>query len=1713
MAIDPTKAQMIIDKAKSEGKDAEFIIKLSNRLGVQPPNLDHQTNLQVKNQRDKLLEKMTKDGLSKEQQEIILNRFDLNSDFAKTADEIKQKEDYQEALRQMNQIRPDLKVPTKEEFFQGRTEPEFRQKDNIYDRGLSEAELKEAARVAESFKAAEKGQISSEDSVANTVTNALGQLSTVDDRIKWLWGFYTGDDKARAEANNQLRRQEELYSRPTIGFTDIGRQKGNLNKLLGLGAASFNALTSFGTSALEYAVIPGGGLLWADILAQTTRDFNRTKAESLGVSEDELIRMGESEVLQPAAASGIMFALERFGLQKVLKQNRGQLYFNVLKRMKPGTVKAVADSTIGGTIEGSTEWFQGAVEEYSRLKATGADDSRAFTGAFEWMGSKEGIETALQGFVGGKLMRSKRSVLNIGAERRSIASQSAIEDANKTIQKIEEQLQRNDLSEQEREALGKARNSAAEKKRQAAMDPYRDLVNLYPQEIDAVSDQYTKIAELKQNILDIQNSDKISDAGKAEAIAGLEANIAFHEATANGIIENANAQRAAEQESKIKKAVEAFKDKNTKKTADGKTEAPDAAVVKEHQEELEAEAAEEQAAKEANPVETVNENAGEREDLSTPAQKVLDRVQSDEETVFEYNQRRIGKNLDAITQLDRKLNEGKITQEERDAEYKRLSNENAKLTSQSFDKYGNKRKKAVETTQKQAEEKEAERKRVTLFNDDGTLNEEAYADERGGKEKLSKRLEKNLTRIIDTPSGFENNALKSSAFGLENVAQVAVDGLLKGVRAAVRKGAPIIDMAEAFYLENKANIKDDFKTWFKKFKDWLNATSKLVPEAKWRQELDKAVVKSIQRVTQDQDLQQKAKLEKSGELKKDTKEKKSVEAFQADKEKAAAIFQRVQDYFATQKEVGFTKEELKHMDRSAAKILKDAPVERIMSALTSNMRGFFQGELRTIQDGDPLTKTAQKIGQQLAAGQTDDLDVAKQLKTETALGFEVLQGLFNNGILALKKDYSQDKRGTIAFEITDPDAFNNFLTHAEVSLEKETIVPDYTRPQYEKPEEWKGMNHPTGLRLVGKRDKLQHMSPKDYPRVYEVINKAQGVPYRMNTRMMDVFKQVQDAEMFTFQKEIDKAKAEFKEKLAAVKGDKVRTKRVRKQRKAALDAIEAKKRAIQSILLGADNVGDKDFYEMHNYDFRGRIYPMTRNIQHTGSKVTLSLYQFANKKPLGVSGWKWLLTQATDVLGEPLITLEDRFNFADSKLDEWMEIARDPVNNRQWEQAEYPGLFLATIMEIQQALESGDPMTFESGLPIHMDATNSGGQILSALIKDEVGAKHVNLTNDHKKGDLYLAVARKVWGDKRMKPPTEAEVAKAKARLEEIEDMKFVAEEEKDAEKAQPLWDAYRATYKERVELNGILAREFFNRPEIIKKYQRKMAKKPVMTYFYSAGAKTMGRGLYSEFGDKEGFEDMNPMMAEWIAELLYEGTQATMPKASALMTEFINAGVKSVAAGEPTTWHTPVNGFKVVQNYQKTSNKATYISKKFGYKGPNQEKVLDKNGDLNLSIINKQAGINKRRYGTASAPNVVHSFDSQIPAWLFLNSQYDVQSIHDSFGAVPGDADALYADIRRAFVDIFGQDRLTELFSEMVSPKYAADVMSKITFGNLDINETLGNPNAFSAGEGRETDAKPSVTPEQQAQRDKEFRDYTNKLIAQDRAALAVEESKACKI
>jgi len=173
----------------------------------------------------------------------------------------------------------------------------------------------------------------------------------------------------------------------------------------------------------------------------------------------------------------------------------------------------------------------------------------------------------------------------------------------------------------------------------------------------------------------------------------------------------------------------------------------------------------------------------------------------------------------------------------------------------------------------------------------------------------------------------------------------------------------------------------------------------------------------------------------------------------------------------------------------------------------------------------------------------------------------------------------------------------------------------------------------------------------------------------------------------------------------------------------------------------AEKFEDDRIYYPHNLDFRGRAYPVPQNLSHLGSDLCRGLLTFEEAKPLGEIGLDWLKVQLANLFGNNKNSLRDRVNWVDQHMDEVYDSAKHPLDGKRWwTTAEEPFQSLATCIEIVKAIESGDPTTYMSSMPIHQDGSCNGLQHYAALGRDEPGAIAVNLTPSDSPQDVYSKV-------------------------------------------------------------------------------------------------------------------------------------------------------------------------------------------------------------------------------------------------------------------------------------------------------------------------------------------------------------------------------------
>ena len=178
------------------------------------------------------------------------------------------------------------------------------------------------------------------------------------------------------------------------------------------------------------------------------------------------------------------------------------------------------------------------------------------------------------------------------------------------------------------------------------------------------------------------------------------------------------------------------------------------------------------------------------------------------------------------------------------------------------------------------------------------------------------------------------------------------------------------------------------------------------------------------------------------------------------------------------------------------------------------------------------------------------------------------------------------------------------------------------------------------------------------------------------------------------------------------------------------------------------------YYLPWSYDYRGRVYPIPAFLTPQDTCFGKSLVSFAKGEPLTERGLYWLRFQLATTYGLDKATMEERQEWAQSSeaLQLIEAVATDPLGTiAKWEEVDEPFLFLAAAEEYY-ALVIAKTRDLTS-LPVAVDATCSGLQVLAGLSHDASTAALVNVSPGAQPSDAYKAVARlvnreipKEWG-------------------------------------------------------------------------------------------------------------------------------------------------------------------------------------------------------------------------------------------------------------------------------------------------------------------------------------------------------------------------------
>lgn len=220
--------------------------------------------------------------------------------------------------------------------------------------------------------------------------------------------------------------------------------------------------------------------------------------------------------------------------------------------------------------------------------------------------------------------------------------------------------------------------------------------------------------------------------------------------------------------------------------------------------------------------------------------------------------------------------------------------------------------------------------------------------------------------------------------------------------------------------------------------------------------------------------------------------------------------------------------------------------------------------------------------------------------------------------------------------------------------------------------------------------------------------------------------------------------------------------------------------------------------------------------------------------------------------------------------------------------------------------------------------------------------------------------------------------------------------------------------------------------------------------------------GLGSQQNDdakKHGIESLNTMEHKWgsyLGRLIFEDCKESLKRPMQLLAVFEAAGKKAEDEGRFLKWKVPITNFPVIQHYVEGEVRKIYVQ----YGPPNGPRTTtgyyENTLQLSIMFVEKPI-ISKRKQAQGASPNAIHSLDA---AHLMLTTHkcdFDITTIHDSYGCLLPDMPKLYKIVRESFVELYSSDPLTNLMEQIGGD------LSNVEIGDLDISLILESEYAFS--------------------------------------------------
>lgn len=572
----------------------------------------------------------------------------------------------------------------------------------------------------------------------------------------------------------------------------------------------------------------------------------------------------------------------------------------------------------------------------------------------------------------------------------------------------------------------------------------------------------------------------------------------------------------------------------------------------------------------------------------------------------------------------------------------------------------------------------------------------------------------------------------------------------------------------------------------------------------------------------------------------------------------------------------------------------------------------------------------------------------------------------------------------------------------------------------------------------------QKLESIDLSNVYGSLNAMQQTPFVINKRILKVLKDIYASGGCLGGLPQTEPYAKLPEL-----PDTATEEELKEHKKKAINIYkqeEARKSKALRLLMALKTAGKFSEYERiyfpWNMDYRGRCYPIPTAISPQGDDISKSLLLFADPQPCqNDNDYKWMAIHGANLAGNDKISFADRIKWIEDNTDNIIASSEDPVGYQWWyevSKGDYPMEFLAFCYEWKKLRDymstKGTCKGFKSGLALAFDGTCSGLQHFSAILRDEIGGKAVNLIPSDTVQDIYSIVAEKV------------NKVLLKDAVSGSEDTQKTdkAGNVKTNKDGSPIINYGTLTLAQNW---AVFNRDMFGQDGIT----RKVCKRSVMTLAYGSKQYGFKENLLADvinpyvLANPETSPFINPTQAAtYMAGLIWDAVATTVVKAVEGMKWLQEIAKLICDNSRVVTWITP-NGLPVQQNYMVEEQKTVQL--RF-------------NGARVRFYSQEETGnIDARAQRNGISPNFIHSMDAthlqRVVLAEYQKGNRNFAMIHDSFGTDIAHAGELYKTIRQEFIGLYKDQNHLQNFLDSV--KYLipddAEIPEIPKFGTLDID------------------------------------------------------------